>query len=300
MKDWEKQGLVITPNKSLWWNKSHCMIPTPQTLKNGNIKIFFSGRDKKNISHIGYAIIDIEDNFKTLEYSAEPILSPGKLGCFDDNGVTPSCIKTINEKIYLYYIGWNPASTVRMSLFGGLAISEDGGANFVRWSEAPIIERSRTDPYLNTAPWIVKNRNEFRMYYVSGCGWINKDLPRYNIKIAFSKDGCNWKRDGKICIDFKNNTENAIARPFVYKEKEIWKMIYSFKGKAYRLGYAESRDGINWNRKDDEIIIPKSKNGFDSEMVEYGVIIRKNGKKILFYNGNNYGYDGIGVAVSYD
>tara|TARA_B100000575_G_C22989370_1_gene570562 strand:- start:356 stop:985 length:630 start_codon:yes stop_codon:yes gene_type:complete len=209
-------------------------------------------------------------------------------------------MKIINGKIHLYYIGWNPASTVRMSLFGGLAISEDGGENFERWSEAPIIERSKTDPYLNTAPWIVEEKNEYRMYYVSGCGWINKDLPRYNVKIAFSKDGCNWKRDGQVCIDFKNNQENAIARPFVYKEGGIWKMLYSFKGISYRLGYAESKDGIKWHRKDDYINIKKSEEGFDSDMIEYGVLVKRNNKKILFYNGNNYGYDGIGVAISYD
>ena len=143
----------------------------------GIYKIYFSGRDIHNRSHIGFAVLDLEDNFKILDYAREPILSPGRLGCFDDNGVTPSCVLNVGDKTLLYYIGWNPGSTVRVHLFGGLAVSEDGGESFVRWSEAPIIERCPTDPFLNTAPWVVKADDGYRMYYVSGVGWRHKDLP---------------------------------------------------------------------------------------------------------------------------
>ena len=67
-----------------------------------------------------------------------------------------------NNEIALYYIGWNPGSTVRVNLFGGLAISKDNGKSFERWSEAPILERTKTDPFLNTAPWVVKNENKYK------------------------------------------------------------------------------------------------------------------------------------------
>jgi len=294
---WSKRGLVITPRTDLWWMRSHAMIPTPEPLGGGLVKVYFSGRNDDNQSHIGWAVIDLTTPDKILEFSSEPVLTPGQLGCFDDNGVTPSCIIRDGDEVRLYYIGWNPGVTVRMHLFGGLAISRDNGRSFERWSRAPIIERCPTDPYLNTAPWVVKADNEWRMYYVSGTEWVHKDLPRYNIKLARSQDGKTWVRDGHVCIDFATANENALARPYVIHENDVWKMWFAHKGDAYKFGYAESYDGISWERRDDFAGIIPTPNTWDSDMVEYGAVVKYEGQRFMFYNGNNYGYGGIGLAV---
>lgn len=297
--NWKKKGLFFKPNSSLFWSKTHCMIPTPYFINDGLVKLFYSGRDEQNRSHIGFIVVDLKNNCEIIDKSIDPILSPGELGCFDDNGVTPSCVIDLEDNLIgLYYIGWNPGSTVRMHIFGGLAVSKDNGKTFHRWSKAPILERNITDPYLNTAPWVVRAENEFRIFYVSGVEWLNKDTPRYNIKTAKSKDGLNWERKGKIAIDFKNSKENALARPYVIKESNKWKMWFSFKGDSYRIGYAESYDGENWERLDNLAGIDKSTNDFDSEMIEYASVVEYKGNKYMFYNGNNYGYDGIGLAIS--
>lgn len=296
---WKKVGLFLEPQRDKWWSLTHAMIPTPEAMGGGVFRIYYSGRNQQNQSHIAWADVSLEEPFRVLGYSDGPVLSPGPLGCFDDNGVTPSCVIDIgNGEKALYYIGWNPGSTVRMHLFGGLAISSDNGQTFQRWSNAPILERSRTDPYLNTAPWVVKAENEFRIYYVSGHEWIHKDLPRYNIKVARSDDGKVWHRGGRVCIDFKDKTENALARPYVIFDDGIWKMWFGYKGDAYRLGYAESHDGLSWVRRDDLAGVGVSPSGFDSEMIEYAAIVKHDGRHFMFYNGNNYGFDGIGLAVS--
>lgn len=296
---WKKLGLFLEPQRDKWWSLTHAMIPTPEAMGGGVFRIYYSGRNQQNQSHIAWADVSLEEPFRVLGYSDGPVLSPGPLGCFDDNGVTPSCVIDIgNGEKALYYIGWNPGSTVRMHLFGGLAISSDNGQTFQRWSNAPILERCRTDPYLNTAPWVVKVGKEFRIYYVSGYEWIHKDLPRYNIKVARSDDGKVWHREGRVCIDFKDKTENALARPYVIFDDEIWKMWFGHKGDAYRLGYAESHDGLNWERRDDFAGVDVSPSGFDREMTEYAAVVKHDGRHFMFYNGNNYGFDGIGLAVS--
>ena len=294
---WRKLGLVIRPDSQLSWAKTHCMVPTPQLLDGGLVRVYFSARNASNCSSIGYAVLDLQADGKLLDYSEKPVLVSGDLGCFDDNGVTPSCVRQVGNNLHLYYIGWNPGSTVRMHLFGGLAISEDGGQSFQRWSQAPIIERSRTDPFLNTAPWVVQSGDEYRMYYVSGCGWCHKDLPRYNIRMGRSSDGKVWHRDGHVCIVFKDESENALARPYVIFEDNVWKMWFAHKGSEYRLGYAESLDGLTWERRDEMAGLDVSSSGFDSEMVEYAAIVNYNGRHFMFYNGNNYGLEGIGLAV---
>ena len=295
---WKKIGLFIEPQRDKWWSLTHAMIPTPEALGDGIFRIYYSGRNANNQSHIAWADVDLNEPFRVIGHSGGPVLSPGQLGCFDDNGVTPSCLIDLpNGEKGLYYIGWNPGSTVRMHLFGGLAISRDNGKTFERWSRAPILERTRTDPYLNTAPWVVRDGNGYRIFYVSGHEWIRKDLPRYNIKTANSLDGKHWVREDHVCIDFKDATENALARPYVVVEEGLWRMWFAHKGLAYRLAYAESRDGLNWTRMDHLAGIDVSPSGFDSDMIEYAAIVKHGGRRFMFYNGNNYGVEGIGLAV---
>ena len=295
---WKKLGLFIEPQRDKWWSLTHAMIPTPEELGDGIYRIYYSGRNNNNQSHISWVDVDLNKPYQVIKYSDGPVLAPGALGCFDDNGVTPSCVINLgNGEKALYFIGWNPGSTVRMHLFGGLAISTDNGKTFSRFSRAPIIERCSTDPYLNTAPWVVKIEDGFHMYYVSGHEWKNKDLPRYNIKMAHSKDGKNWERDGHVCIDFKDDSENALARPYVIFEDKLWKMWFAYKSQKYRIGYAESIDGIDWIRRDELAGIDVGNTGFDDDMIEYAAVVRYNDQHFMFYNGNNYGVDGIGLAV---
>ena len=75
-------------------------------------------------------------------------------------------------------------------------------------------------------------------------------------------------------------------------------MWFGYKQNYYRIGYAESNDGIEWVRKDHLANIDVSESGFDKEMIEYASVIKHKGKYIMFYNGDNYGFDGIGLAVS--
>ena len=66
---------------------------------------------------------------------------------------------------------------------------------------------------------------------------------------------------------------------------------------SYRIGYAESEDGIHFNRMDEKVGIDVSKFGWDSEMICYPHVFAHNGEKYMLYNGNGYGKEGIGLAV---
>ena len=113
----------------------------------------------------------------------------------------------------------------------------------------------------------------WKMWYLSCVKWVIRDSkpnPYYHIKYAESNDGINWTRNGTVCIDFKNENEWAISRPCVLRERGLYKMWYSYRGaNTYRIGYAESKDGISWDRQDDQVGINISESGWDSEMIEY-------------------------------
>ena len=233
-----------------------------------------------------------------IEYAEEPTITIGDLGCFDDNGVTPSCVVKVGNRKFFYYIGWNQGATVRMHLFGGLALSDDGGHSFYRYSKAPIIERTRINPLMNTSPFVLYDNGVWRMYYVAGVEWVHRDLPRYNIQYAESSNGFDWVREGHICIDFESPEEVALARPYVLLDAGVYKMWFCHKGAEYRMGYAESLDGKNWIRRDDYAELTVSSRGWDDTMVAYPCVFKHYDYNYMLYNGNNYGCEGMGWAVS--
>lgn len=294
---WEKRGLVVRP-QGFWWMETYAMVPTLDHMEGSFYRVYFSGRDAKNRSHVGFAVIDMERPDRVVEYCPEPVLVPGELGTFDDNGVTPSSIVNHEGRKYLYYIGWKPRSTVRMSLVAGLAISEDGGGHFSRYSRAPLMPLTDEERFsITTAPFVMKEEDKWKLWYVCGLGWKNPDSPIYHIRYAESEDGVQWERKGIVCIDFESQGEYALARPCVLKEDGMYKMWYSYKGVAYRIGYAESGDGINWKRMDECAGIDVSELAYDSRMIEYAFVVNHRGAKYMFYNGDEFGKFGINVAV---
>ncbi len=297
---WIKKGLVLEPKGTLNWQVTHAAVPFADRIEGDLYRIYFAGRDNRNRSQIGYVEIDIKQPQKISYITEKPVLGLGPLGAFDDNGLFPSWIVNYNDKKYLYYVGWMEGKRIRYHSALGLAISKDGGKTFEKFSKAPVIGINNIDPYMILTTCVRIENEKWKMWYTSGVGWeIENDSPkpRYHIRYAESKDGINWERNGIVCIDFKSNDEWAIGRPCVIKENGIYKMWYSYSAGSYRIGYAESNDGIRWKRKDEEVGIDVSESGWDSEMVAYAFIFEHDGKKYMLYNGNNYGKHGFGYAI---
>ena len=56
-------------------------------------------------------------------------------------------------------------------------------------------------------------------------------------------------------------------------------------------------DGLHWDRKDNDVGIKRSTQGWDCEMIEYGYVQQLHNATYLFYNGNGFGATGFGYAV---
>jgi hypothetical protein len=295
---WEKRGLIVPSPPPVSWAVSHAMVPFVEPT-NAGVRLYFSSRDDRERSVTGCADFDPRDP-SSVSFHERPLIGPGALGAFDDSGAMGASVVEEGGRKYLYYIGWSRGVTVPFYTFVGCAISEDGGRSFTRVSAAPILERNRHDPFLMTSPWVLVEDGLWRMWYASGSGWeAGEDGPRhyYNIRYAESEDGIAWTRTGRVCIDFAGEEEYAIARPCVVRRGDHYGIWYSYRGDAYRIGYAESADGLDWERKDAEVGIDVSANGWDSEMIEYPCVFEYDGTSFMLYNGNGYGATGIGLAV---
>jgi len=295
---WIKRGRIFEPAGQAPWIGTHAALPVVEPIDRGH-RVYFCSRDDEGRSHIGYAELERGAN-QFDRVASEPALRPGSLGAFDDAGVTTSCLVRRGGRTYLYYTGWSRGVTVPFYLSIGLAISDNQG-QFQRISSAPLLDRIAVDPYLNASPWVLVEANTWKMWYISGTGWNLIDgQPRHNyhIKYAESSDGLSWNRTGTIAIDYAAG-EYAFGRPCVLHDQRDgrYRMWFSVRGDVYRLGYAESLDGIAWQRDDARAQLPRSPNGWDSEMITYPVVFPQDGTLHMLYNGNGYGRTGIGLAI---
>jgi hypothetical protein len=304
MPAWEKIGKIFEPGHYPWMS-THAQNPFHEVLGEGVFRIHFASRDQQNRARGGYFEININDPHRLLNISDKPTLDLGSLGSFDDSGVMPSCIAEYQNKKYMYYTGWTKAVTVPFHFHIGLAISEDGGLNYQRYSKAPVLGRNLHDPYIAGAPFVIKEGNVFKMWYSSATKWEaqegNKPKHYYTIKYATSGDGISWQTSDHLCIPYQDE-EYAIARPVVYKHADKYHMWFTYRGgdNTYRVGTASSDDGIEWQRAGTPLGIDVSEEGWDSEMICYASPLVFKGKTYALYNGNGYGHTGIGLAVLKD
>jgi hypothetical protein len=297
---WAKRGLVFGPSGDQAWWSSHASVPFAETVTGDLVRVYFSGRDQKGRSHTGYFEGPLSDTLTVTSMCPDPVLAPGASGCFDDAGAMGSWLIQHGDMRYLYYIGWNLGVSVPFRNAIGVAVSEGSGAPFRKYSSGPIIDRSVHDPCFTASSCVLVENGVWRMWYLSCVEWERmggNPRYRYHIKYAESNNGIDWERNGLVCIDFKSRDECAISRPCVLRDGDRYKMWYSYRGETYRIGYAESFDGIVWERRDKEVGIDVSSRGWDSEMVEYPFVFDHQGRRYMLYNGNGYGITGIGLAV---
>jgi hypothetical protein len=296
---WQKLGRLCAGPGDLSWAVSHAALPVVEPLPGGRHRVFFSARDERGRAQIGAATVVLDDP-TSWSPTAEPIVTLGPLGSFDDSGVTSSCLVDCGQRKLLYYTGWSLGVTVPFYLNIGVACSDDDGVTFRRLSDGPLLDRNAIDPFLTASPWVLVEGGRWRMWYVSATGWVleaGRPKHKYHIRYAESDDGFAWRRDGRVCIDFKSGDEFAIARPCVVKDGDLYRMWYAYRGAQYRIGYAESRDGLSWQRLDECAGIDVSPEGWDADMIEYPAVVDVGSRRFMLYNGNDYGRTGIGIAV---
>jgi len=299
---WEKLGLVYRADGRRDWAQSHAYIPTSIALNQDRIRVYAAFLDGAKVGRIGYVDVEAKDPRRIVSVSPDPVLDIGEPGAFDDHGVTPASIVQWQNKLWLYYFGWQLGVKRPYFLFTGLALSEDGGESFTRYSRVPILERSDDEPFVRSAAHVLWRSGRWRMWYVSSDGWIEiggKLLPRYHIRGLESCDGINWPKRGDLCLGAHGADEFGLGRPFVIEENGVYRMWYSCRtvSAGYRLGYAESEDGKTWFRRDGETGMDVSASGWDAQMVCFACIQKTRYGTYMFYNGNRYGESGFGAAI---
>ena len=289
---WEKLGLIFNVENQFDWMCSHASLPIAQILNGDIFRIYFSTRDSNNRSNGAYIDIDILNPFEIINISEQPVLLPGDIGLFDDSGVSLSSF--CNGK--LFYLGWNLPKNVPFSNQIGSAIFEDSGIYKNR--RMPLLPKCEKEPFSFGYPWVMYHKGKYKMWYDVIVKWTRNSPDSYisKLRLAESQDGINWDKTYIDCVLLQFE-EKCISRPCIIYENEIFKIWYSINlNEKYSIGYAESLNGIDWQRKDQEVGKEKKKIGWDSEQIEYPYVFDHKDDRYMLYNGNGYGRTGFGLA----
>ncbi|AOW12641.1 hypothetical protein LPB72_16560 [Hydrogenophaga crassostreae] len=299
---WKKLGRLYVPKTSGQHPKltSHAANPLPVHLAGDTYRVFFSGRDEHNRSSVGAVDIDIVQR-KVITEHFHPFFEHGPAGSFFADGVSIANCYEADGVRYMLFMGWQAPSTGHWrGDIGRLVVSPE--LLLTLDSDEPFMGSDSTDPISLSYPWVIKNSSGgFNMWYGSTQAWdAGNGEMLHTIQHASSERGDRWNRTG-LAVPYVLGEAQAFSRPtVVLSSSGKFCMWFSYRGNAenkYRIGFAESADGVSWSLALDKAGISVSDTGWDSEMVEYPFVFSHKGQTYLLYNGNGYGKSGFGLAI---
>lgn len=313
MFKWKKKGRIFNPAeiKGIPWLNEFAQAPSVLIFED-KIRVYFSCRppvdnDGQYVSYTAYVDLKRNNIFEVLGFSDSPILELGQKGTFDEFGVYPTSVIKNDHEIRAYYGGWTRCESVPFNVGIGLAVSNDSGKTFNRIGNGPVIPYSPDEPFILSGPKIRRFNDLWYLFYIAGKKWIptdSKPEPVYQIRMATSSDGLTWNKHNKNLIPIKIEEDECQASPDVFFHNNLYHMFFCYryslgfrsKEKGYRIGYAYSKDLLNWRRDDSMVGIDVSDDGWDSEMISYPHVFELDGRIYMFYLGNSVGRFGFGVA----
>jgi hypothetical protein len=242
--------------------------------------------------------------FKVIKVCCDPVLDVGGPGTFDADGVNPSQIVARDGALYLYYIGYQRISQeIPYTILGGLAVSTDDGASFKRVHTTPMLRPVEEQRYLRSAPFVWQQEGRWQMLYIAGGEFFSgpggKRLPRYMLRHTESPDGLNWDGPSRVLLQPDTSLgQIGFGRPVLMRKRgqnpELMLSIRSVDG--YRLCAGPFSLDAPLDLASLQEVLPLSRDGWDSQMVCFGVTQELDGRDLLIYNGNQYGRSGFGLA----
>jgi len=314
MFEWKKLGRILDPSEvsDKFWLKEYAQAPST-LIFDDFVRVYFSSRphpDSGNqyVSYTGYADLDRNNLMRILRISDEPIMPLGGLGCFDEFGIYPTSVIKSEDQVWAYYGGWTRCESVPYDVAIGMAKSDDNGRTFKKIGAGPLLSADLNEPMTVSGPKIRRFGNRWFLYYVAGKKWeVANDRPEsiFKIKMATSDDGISWSRENRDLIPNVLDENECQASPDVFFHDGLYHMFFSYKygsdfrsnDRGYRIGYANSLDGIYWSRDDALAGMAASPDsGWDGQTVAYPHVFALDGEIYMMYLGNDVGKTGFGLA----
>ena len=210
---WTSSARILSPDPQSW-EGSYIAANGSAFNENGQWLYWYQSGPREHPS-IGVASSRDPHN---LHKHAQPVLSPGPRGSFDEEAVADPYVIRLSSWFYMYYMGMDRARRQQI----GLARSPDG---FV-W------EKLRSSPVVHVSSLGGMDENglgEPAVWQSNGWYWMlftGRDSHEYRtLGLARSSDGVNWLRSAQVFRGAEPWNEKVLCDPTVLVEGQnikVW------------------------------------------------------------------------------
>lgn len=307
----QRQILTITGLTPGW--SSHAQYPTVWKRSERCWRIFVSGRCPENRASTYYLDVDPTDDMRVLHVATETMLQPGSDCAIGEDGIGASQVFTIGDETWLYLAGLTVCGNMDYRIqIGRIRLDDDSGGPVDGARVQRVFASLEDGPAIRAMPFLLRDGDGYQMLFTGGVGWTGEAdgfaEPHYVIQRTRSPDAVTWSDAAETAIGMEHDGESGLTRATCLRGGPGFEMWYCYRGffrprsqltRAYRLGYAVSPDGNSWTRHDDafSFINPPNPDDWDHEMQCHPFVVEGGqGKRYLFYSGNEYGRFGFGYA----
>ncbi len=263
-------------------------------------RMWFTGRDIHTYSNkIGYAW---SVDGRRWEVETTAVLT-GTSYSWDEAGIETVTIvydsNAVMNPYKMWYVGSRDMEQATHSIYWhvGYAWSEDG-TNWVKYPSPVLtanIDSASLDHGSLEGPSVILDKDTLRMYY-AGFADIDQNMhfnQHFNINYAWSLDGVNWhkKLDRPVLEVGPMGSWDAhnVQDPEVLKIGEQYHMWYGGNASddlGQQIGYAYSKDGLNWQKSNANPILTTGKKGnWDEHLASYPTVVQVDSTFMLWYTG---------------
>lgn len=255
-------------------------------MENGTYIMIVSERKNNSIVRL--------ESFDGINWTFASILMEPVEGTWE-HFVNRATIVVKDSIFHLFYTGQSP----NISKIGHATSSD--GISYTKDSMNPVLvptEQEEGESVMN--PCVIYNEGKgcFQMWYAAGENY-EPDVLFY----AESKDGQTWvKHKEPVLTKFlAHEWEKAKVGGCDVKIRDDGKYVMYYIGyqneDVARICLATSSDGIVWERKDNNLILAPTRNGWDSDATYKPSYLEHNNKAYLWYNGRKGSLERIGLAT---
>lgn len=164
--------------------------------------------------------------------------------------------------------------------------------NFKKYENNPVFGDDATGTVFDVYTWIDNGR--YRMDF----SW----RPKKACAVTFSDDGIHWS-EPEITLSCREESgwEDRLNRNCVIKVDGVYKMWYTGQARGHSyIGYAESEDGINFERQTEEPVLIPEQPWEDASVMNPCVIFDEGVYKMWYSAGETYEPNVLCYATSED
>lgn len=208
-----------------------------------------------------------------------------------------------DNHLLMYYVGFERLAKIPYRMMIGSAISLDAGVTFQKTTEAPVLDRVLDELFFRAGPLVFRDGQEFVMLYAGGSHWksVGGHLrPVYDLRVTHSSDGYQWESPGQVILPV-DDRNFGFGRPWLgpptdSPSVQVLLSVRDADTSRYRMGIASF--GRDWDLVSLQYGIGLEPNleAPEAENTVFAATVSVGSKLWCFYNGDDFGRDGVLLA----